>query len=159
MADNARTPRRPPPAYQEYPTDLLANETVREMSLEELGLFAALRWSCWANNDVPREPERLSRLLGKDLAEVQRAMTEAVMSFFEPTARTPSRLHAPELTNQRKRMFEKSAERSKSGRKGARSRWEKEKRVDPGNGSANGSLSRTQLIRERSLAPEDDIPF
>jgi hypothetical protein len=126
--DSGRAPRRAPPAFQEYASDLLADERVREMSLAEVGLLALMRWSCWANRgDVPREPDRLARVLGKDQNEVQAAMTEAVRSFFEPTARTPSRLHCPELSDQRERMKERSAERASSGRRGASARWRKGK--------------------------------
>lgn len=161
MASDLKDARRAPPAFQEYAADMLADERVREMSLEEVGLLAALRWSCWANGgEVPREPERIARLLGKDVAEVQRAMTPAVMSFLEPTPRTPSRLHAPELTSQRKRMFARSVERSRSGKKGASARWQSAKGNGSGNGSAYGSLSREELSRgSKGLPPEDDIPF
>jgi hypothetical protein len=137
-------------------------EQIRMMSLEELGLLAAMRWSCWANQDVPRDAKSLAKLLGKDVVEVERALTAAVMSFFEPTARTPSRLHCPELTNQRARMSERHAERSKSGRRGATARWQTKKSDGPANGSANGSLNRNELIGKGgfpSHEKDNDIPF
>ena len=168
MADDARAPRRAPPAFQEYASDMLASEAVREMTLEELGLLAGMRWACWANGgDIPREPERIARLLGKDQAEVLRAMTPEVMAFFEQTARTPSRLHCPELTNQRKRLMEKSSKRTRIAKHAATSRWQKEKGDAPSNAGSNASLSREEpeLIRGKVSPPglrpitDDDIPF
>ena len=168
MPDDARAPRRAPPAYLAYASDMLATESVREMSLEEIGLLVGMRWLCWANSagDIPREPDRIARLLGKDQAEVQRAMTPAVMAFFEQAARTPSRLHCPELTAQRKRMYERSLKRTRIAKLGASARWKKGNGDASSNASSNASLKRTELTRRNgSSSPasfrvdDDDIPF
>lgn len=155
--------RRAPPAYQEYAADLLATERVRDMSLAELGLLVGMRWACWANGgDIPREPERIARLLGKDPAEVKAAMTDAVLSFFGPCPRNPARLHDPELSRQRRHLLERAVQRTKIGKQGANARWRKGNGDASGNAGGNASLSRAELSRENGSIPpnpDDDIPF
>jgi len=172
--------RRRAPAYQEYASDNISQESIRLASLRALGLAWQMRMHCWVNGDVPRDPKPLAGLLGQDEQEIRDILPDVLglevrtqsdnlpRPMFEPTARTPSRLHCPELTEQRKQQFERHAERSTTGRRGAIKRWEKEKKGDgSANGSANGSLSRAEASRQESRvvpphappAYEDDIPF
>lgn len=59
--------KRRPPAFQEYASDLMGDERIREMTLERRGLFQDMRRHCWVNGDIPREPERIARLIGADI--------------------------------------------------------------------------------------------
>jgi len=154
--------RRPAPAFQEYAADMLANEQVKEMSLGEAGLLFLMRLSSWVNGRVPKDPARLGKLLSQPADEVKQRLTEKVLAFFDPLPGQPEYLHAPELTNYKKQLADRHQERSRSGRRGAESKWKKSNRSGNGSadGSANGSLSKAQLSKgERGSPDEEDIPF
>src|SRR4030095_16024975 len=118
---------RPPPAFQQYASDLLANESYRLMSLPERGLLETLRLQCWVSGSVPKDCALLSRLTGIPADQIDKALTPGVLAFFEP--KSSERLVCPELVKQRGRMDEKRAERARSGEKGAKAKWRKEKRA------------------------------
>lgn len=73
---------RPPPAYLEYPSDLLANMKFRRMSLPERGLWQTMRLECWVNKTLPKNPEEIALVLNLPLNEVQANLTSGVLGFF-----------------------------------------------------------------------------
>ena len=99
---------------------MLGYECVRLMSLAERGLLATMRWYCWANDTIPSEPEALARVLGLDVPEVRAALSERVLGLFERSSDDPKRLHCPELSDQMKRLLERSASLAETGRRGGR---------------------------------------
>lgn len=135
---------RPAPTFQEYASDLLASEEFRTMTLAERGLLFSMRLQCWHGISIPSAPDQLARLLSVDKFEIQGALTERVLTFFETDPYDLSRLICPALEIYRKQQIDRHAERAKSGRKGANSRWNKKK---SGNGSAN-SLAIQKLLTE-----------
>ncbi len=145
-ADDRERDRRPPPYYREFPGDMMSQEGVRALSLVEVGLLNLMRWNCWRNNGVPRDPDQLAMILGKPLDDVTRALTARVLALFEPIDGEPGRLHDLELTKQRLAMIDKHEERSRSGRLGALETWGKRNGSAKGSaiGSANGSLNRSE---------------
>ena len=53
------------PAFQFYPSDYMASQRVKMMSLEEEGAYCNLLWSCWQHGSIPEDPELAARLIGK----------------------------------------------------------------------------------------------
>ena len=53
------------PAFQFYPGDWLGSQRVTLMSLEEEGAYIRLLSYCWQHGSIPREPEKIARLIGK----------------------------------------------------------------------------------------------
>ena len=86
------------PAFQLYASDLMADRRYRLMTLEERGLLLSLLCECWVNQYLPDSQDELSRLLGVDVKAVGRALTEAVLSFFQ---RGKSGLYCPGLEEYR----------------------------------------------------------
>lgn len=137
---------RRPPSYQEYATDVLANEQFNDMGLEERGLWHTMRLQCWANNSVPRDPARLARVLHLDYDAVKRAMTRNVMASFAPQPGDQERLMCPELEKYRAAKEQYRQEQSERGKKGA---------------EATHSRRRNEQHRAADGAADDpdDIPF
>lgn len=109
---------RPPPAYQEYPSDLLANEKYRLMSLEERGLFHTLRHYCWVNGSVPATIEEISELLGITRSHLDLVFSLRVKAFFHPSDAEQDRLVSPELRDYKRELVERSIKKSLAGRLG-----------------------------------------
>lgn len=113
--------RRRPPAYQEYGSDLLSLESVREMTLAERGLFVTMRWYAWANDTLPGDADRLAMVLGLREDEVRAALTTRVLGFFRRAEGAADRLVCPELAAQMKTLMARHEERAASGRRGGKS--------------------------------------
>lgn len=159
---------RKPPAYPQYASDMLATENYRLMTLAERGLLDTLRNQCWVSGSIPDDLDQLSRLTGTDKDELTRHMTLRVRSFFEPSSSESQRLVCPELVKERARMDEQRAERSRSGKKGAKAKWAKEKRgmaepmAEPSARAVTSpEMSRAEKIRDelsRKESPRKDSP-
>ena len=116
------TKLRPPPAFQEYATDTLANRQFRLLSLPERGLRATMRMECWANGMIPCSAEELALFLNLNPADVQRNLTDGVLSYFEEKN---GNLSCPELEEQRERLMAQRAAQIKGGKKGGQSTQKK----------------------------------
>lgn len=106
---------RRPPAYQEYPAEILARIEFRAMTLTERGLLYTLRLECWVNHALPADPVTLAKILGLDRAEVEGALP-AIMEFF---AIENGKIVCPELENYREHIKEIRERQSAGGKKGA----------------------------------------
>lgn len=118
------TKLRPPPAYQEYASDTLANKQFRLLSLPERGLRATMRMECWANGSIPCSAKELALLLNLNPADVQRNLTIGVLSYFEEH---DGNLSCPELEGQRERLMEQRSAQVRGGKKGGQSTQKKYK--------------------------------
>lgn len=110
------------PAFQWYPKDVLASARVQEMSLAEEGAYRRLIDYCWLNGDVPADPQRCARLIGKGATE---EIAKVVLEMFIPSPTNPDRMIHDRLEIERKKQEEHSKERSESGKRGAKTRWAK----------------------------------
>lgn len=108
---------RPPPAYQEYATDILASRSYRMMSLSEKGLWDQMRKECWANGSIPSQPSELAKYLGLPLTDVEAALTKNVRSWFEDDGET---IVSPELEAYRVKLEESRRNMAAGGAKGGR---------------------------------------
>lgn len=109
---------RAPPAYQEYPSDLLANESYKLMQMEERGIFHTLRHLCWVNGSIPKDTQELSELLGLTASHVDMAFSPRVRQFFCPSPTEMDRLISPELFDYRQELQNRSLRKIAAGRLG-----------------------------------------
>lgn len=106
---------RPPPAYQEYASDMLANMQYRMMSLSERGLLDTMRRECWVNKKVPMQEQELASYLGINRAEIKACLTPRVLSFFIDRANF---LICAELEQYREALIERHQKMAAGGQKG-----------------------------------------
>jgi hypothetical protein len=109
--------RRPPPAFQEYASDMLANSKYRMMSLAEKGLFDLLRRECWVNHEVPFEKPEMASYLGIPISDIEKNLTHKVLSFFQEKNQF---LTCPELDNYKQGLKEKHEKMANGGRNGGK---------------------------------------
>jgi hypothetical protein len=121
MTSNAKT-SRPPPAYQEYASDMLANARYRTMSLAERGLMDTIRRECWLNGSVPKDPQTLAEYLGKE--GVIANLSNGVLSFFREWH---DQLICPELDTYKTALADQKQRMSDGGRRGGRSTQQQHK--------------------------------
>ena len=76
------TPKRPPPAYQEYASDMIARREWKELSFEAKGFLWAMRMEWWVNGDFPSDTKRLAACLGATVETVDRLLPE-IKAFIE----------------------------------------------------------------------------
>lgn len=107
--------KRPPPAYQEYASSMLANYDFRALSLGARGLLYTLRLECWANRRLPSDPLTLSKALGIEIDQVVKYTAE-LQAFFKVQ---DGWLISPELENYRIHLDHRRERQSDGGKKGA----------------------------------------
>ena len=106
----------PPPAFQEYASNMLADATFRAASLSARGLLYQLRLECWANvGRVPSDPHLLAKYLGISLDEFNSAYPE-IERFF---SQVDGHLRCPVLDDYRASLVEIRRKQSEGGKKGA----------------------------------------
>jgi hypothetical protein len=108
---------RPPPAFQEYPSDWLASRTFRECNLLERGLLMTMRFECWVNQSLPKAPDSLAQVLGLPREVLDASLTPRVFSFFSESNDV---LICPELESYRERLVNGRQAMSEGGRRGGR---------------------------------------
>lgn len=107
---------RPPPSFQEYANNWLANRHYRLATLAERGLLQTMRYECWVNHSLPSDPATLARVIGFTSEEVSRALP-AVMPFFAETAE--GQIISPELEDYRAHLASIRVKQSAGGKNGA----------------------------------------
>lgn len=76
------TPKRPPPAYQEYASDMIARREYKELSFEARGFLWAMRMEWWVNGDFPADTNRLASYLGTTVEIVDKLLPQ-IKAFVE----------------------------------------------------------------------------
>lgn len=106
---------REAPAFQEYAASLMARTEYRVMSLEGRGLLMSMRLECWVNRELPSDPIKLAKVLGFEIAQVEKALPE-MCAFFSFDGGT---LRCPELDNYRAHLEQRRQKQSDGGKAGA----------------------------------------
>jgi uncharacterized protein YdaU (DUF1376 family) len=106
---------RPPPSYQEYASDLLANRHYMLMSLSEHGLFDVMRKQCWVNKSVPTDKEHMAKIIGCEVSEVEDNLSPHVLHFF---IEKDGEFISPELEDYRINLMETRRKQVEGGKKG-----------------------------------------
>jgi hypothetical protein len=132
--------KRKPPAFQEYPAEMLAKREFKLMNLSEKGLLYLMRLECWVNKSIPSQPSILARYLGFNDSEISSALTENVKSFFYEEL---GNYRSLELDNYREHLEERRLKQSEGGKNGIRIKREKT--------HAQGSFKHTYQDSSRSL--------
>ena len=115
---------REPPAYMEYPGSILTRIDFRMMTLSARGLLYTLRLELWINKKLPRNAEKLAKVLGFDAGEVAAALP-AVMPFLDVQ---DDCIVCPELLDYRAHIDNQRERMASGGKKGAAATNSKRKR-------------------------------
>ena len=114
-----------PPAFQWYPADYLADMNVRLLSWASKGLYIDLLCYCWREGYIPADSSAIAMLCGcHDLAIV-----EPCLKLFATHPDDPSKLVHLRLIAERKKQIDNAERKSTGGKKGAETRWNKEKPI------------------------------
>lgn len=140
---------RRPPAYQEYPAEILARLPFRVMSLQDRGLFCTMRFECWVNSQLPKHPDLLAKVLGLPADQVSTSLP-AVMPFFEIAGDS---IICPELENYRKHLEDRNQKLSDAGKKGAAKTNEKSNKPISNDVSATPTATPTATPAARTRPP------
>lgn len=145
------TQNRKPPAFQEYPADMLALLAFRKMSLQDRGLLYTMRLECWVNQYLPKNPYDLAKILGMPATEVTESLSN-VMCLFKITGEN---IVSPELEKYRLHLAERKEKQSNGGKIGSKITNSKRKtELSQGNEDSSmsaGNLQPTRQGRDESL--------
>jgi uncharacterized protein YdaU (DUF1376 family) len=108
-------------AFQFYPADFLSDENVVLMSNVEVGCYIKLLCFCWKQGSIPANIDLISRLCNEPYEKMAELWPSIEPCFHNGQ---PDRLIHPRLEIERKKQENFSKERSESGKKGAKKRWE-----------------------------------
>lgn len=93
---------KPPPAFQFYAADWLADANVQLMTLEEEGAYIRLLAYCWREGSIPDNDEALSRLCKGG----SKMVLTVVRKCFQPNPNHPYTLIHPRLEIERAKQAE-----------------------------------------------------
>jgi len=134
------------PAFQWYPADWLSDMRVRLLPWAAKGLYVDLLCYCWREGYIPADISAIAQLCGcHDLAMIEQCL-ELFCATDDPTKLTHKRLE-----KERVKQNDHRNERSESGKKGAKARWNKGKQQQTKqDSSANGSAIKQPLAKNGS---------
>lgn len=151
---------RAPPAFQVYASDELAREQYFGLSLAERGLLDAMRRACWVSSDVsvPASPAELAVVVRRPQAEVQHALSAAVLAWFEPTC-DGHRLVDPDLRKQMGDLMDRREAQSKGAEATNNKRWKASLSDSPSDSVGVSLLSREEKSRNPFQGPAEITPI
>ena len=117
-----RTTLKKNPAYMEYPSDNLNNETIKSMSLSQRGLYWTIRNYCWVNGDVPADFTKLSLLLSVREVDIKKAFEDGKIEEFLKRSDS-QRFSCPDLDAYRQELLAKQIRRQQNGKSAADKQW------------------------------------
>ncbi|MGC2458728.1 MAG: hypothetical protein WA435_12125 [Gallionellaceae bacterium] len=141
------------PAFMLYAFDLMVKQDYRLMTLEERGLLLSMWCECWANPEIPADPDDLATMLGKP-GEVQKALTPRVLAFFEKTKN--GTFTSPDIETYRKKVLDQRERMSAGGTKGGKKRAENEKKAREASSHHSKSNQATLKCREPESKSESE---
>jgi uncharacterized protein YdaU (DUF1376 family) len=110
-----------------YPRETLADGHFSGWSLEERGAWVTLILHNWTEGSLPSDLPALARLLHVD-HQLIRGLWSAVGNRFIPHPDMPGRITSPRLEKEREAAQMLIKKRGEAGKKGASSRWDREKK-------------------------------
>jgi uncharacterized protein YdaU (DUF1376 family) len=131
------------PSFQFYPADYLSDMQVRLLPWASKGVYMDLICYCWREGWIPSDSTAIAQLCGcHDLAII-----EPCLALFQIDESNPSRLIHKRLNEEKQKQDDFISSKSNSGKKGAKARWNKEKKAlndcfndkDLDDGTANGT--------------------
>ncbi|ABO59663.1 YdaU family protein (plasmid) [Burkholderia vietnamiensis] len=113
------------PAFQFYARDFLSDENVAVMSNQALGAYVRLMCYAWLEGSIPGEFQKLARLAGESVADMEQIWGE-IASCFDPHPELPNRFVQARLEREREKQATNREVRSAAGKIGADRRWNNE---------------------------------
>lgn len=136
-----------------YPRETLADGHFSGWSLEERGAWLTLILHNWLEGSIPSDLTAISRLLHLDHGPA-RGVWSAIGHRWIPHPDSPGNLTSPRLEIEREKAMALAQKRGTAGKKGATSRWDKEKKKH-GKRMANASVSHGKRIDDASDSHTD----
>jgi len=132
------------PAFQFYPGDWLADMRIRMLPWASRGLYMELLCYCWRKDWIPADSSAIAQLCGcHDLAIV-----EPCLQLFQPHPSDSSKLIHQRLVEEKLKQDQYREERSLSGKRGAKLRWDSGMRENTSSSSTSSSTSNTSSNEE-----------
>ena len=115
----APTPQmRPPPAFQCYASDWMADERYILATPAQRGVLISFLNYCWVNGTIPADPTQAAVLTGMESKHVEDFLRSPLSTHFSPNVLDVTRLRCRELQRQQESMRQQAANRAAGGRKG-----------------------------------------
>ena len=146
---------RPPPAYQEYAAEMLANINFRLLSASQRGVLWTIRLECWRNKKLPSTPEQLALLTGLSVNEFSNALE--TLERFNLIKVDGGFIYCQDLEDYRQSLLLRKLKQSEGGKKGARSTNRKKRETKNNNNLTDKSSSTTPGNPETSLPGNSNI--
>jgi hypothetical protein len=112
--------------FKVYPAETLSDELFSGWTIEERGAWFTLILVNWREGSIPSDLTTLARLLHVD-SSTMRSLWSAIGSRFVRHPDVPGRLTSPRVEREREAAEHLMKQKVEAGRKGANSRWSKEK--------------------------------
>ena len=123
------------PAFQFYPADFISDENVKLMTNQQIGCYIVLLCHCWIEGSIPADVTKIAKLCGEN-GSAMADLWLGIRSCFVEMESKPERLINPRLYEERRKQEQHRSERSSTGLKGAKARWDKPSANSCENGSA-----------------------
>ena len=107
----------PPPAYQTYAANILANLSFRQATLAQRGLAYTIELECWINGKIPSDVGKLGKVLGCAPNEIKSALSEAIR--IGEFVVNDGFISSPRLDNYKVHLAERREKQVSGGKKGA----------------------------------------
>jgi hypothetical protein len=137
------------PAFQFYPAEFLSDENVALMNNQELGCYIRLMCYCWREGSIPSDIKKIAKLCGED-GSAMAQLWDSIKLCFKLGNGSSDRLIHPRLEKERLKQEAFKKERSESGQKGAKHRWNKDIDDFKNYSSANGSAIKEPIAKHSS---------
>jgi len=112
------------PSFQFYAGDWISDPNRMRLSLEEQGAYILLYSHCWRGHTIPTDMEVLARMCNCSLDKINKIFPK-IKHLFE---KQDGLLICPQAEEERKKQALNRNKRSVAGRKGAKARWENDRR-------------------------------
>jgi uncharacterized protein YdaU (DUF1376 family) len=120
--------------FKFYPKDFLDDEAVKAMDYEAKGLYIEMLCHCWTNESMPADTKKLARIFNLSNHKFNKLWDQVKEKFFEENLR----FFNNRILREKKHLEKDFKQKSDSGRKGAKSRWQR-------HSGANGDAIETPM--------------
>lgn len=105
------------PAFQFYPADFLSSSKVRRMSMTERGVYITLLSTCWLDDGLPSDLQKLASMLHISHQQLTRMWPQVLAECFYER---DGKLHNSRIDVERKKQWEYRKKQGDNGKRGGR---------------------------------------
>lgn len=109
------------PAFQFYPSDWLSDAKVQSLTAAQEGIYIRLLCYCWREGSLPSDGSAIAQLCKREVTELD--IDHVLKTFF---CERDGNYYNKRLDKERQKQISFAKERSKSGKLGAKKRWQKD---------------------------------